>query len=70
MTFKIVKYTFDRNNNIPATVFVIRDHFSENKYFQEIKEDDLIDIKVIGTRFELNDSFVEVLGALMPKAKE
>ena len=62
--------TFDRNNNIPATIFVIRDHFSENKYFQEIKEDDLIDIKVIGTRFELNDSFVEVLGALMPKAKE
>ena len=61
--------TFDRNNNIPATVFVIRDHFSENKYFQDIKEDDLIDIKVIGTRFELNDRCVEVLGDLMPKSK-
>ena len=59
----------DSENNIPATVFVIRDHFGTNKYFNSIAEDDKIDIKVIGTRFELNDPCIEVLGDLMPKEK-
>ena len=61
---------YDSHNNVPATVFVIRDHFANDPYFQKIKEDDLIDIKVIGTRFELNDPFVEVLGNLMPKQED
>ena len=61
---------YDSQNNIPATVFVIRDHFANDAYFNSIKEDDIIDIKVIGVRFELNDPFVEVLGNLMPKQEE
>lgn len=58
---------YDKDNDIPATVFVIREHFTNNSYFNEAKENDLIDIKVIGTRFELNDNCVEILGNLMPK---
>lgn len=61
---------YDNKNNIPTTVFIIRDHFMSNTYFNSIKEDDLIDIKVIGSRFELNDPHVEILGNLMPKQKE
>jgi hypothetical protein len=61
---------FDDNNNIPVTVFVIRDHFVDNKYFNSIKEDDLIDVKVIGSRFELNDPCIEVIGNLMPKTNK
>jgi len=62
---------FDDKSNIPATVFVLRDHFAENKYFNTISEDDNISVKVIGTRYELNDSCVEILGNLMmpPKNK-
>lgn len=61
---------FDDNNNIPVTIFVIRDHFIDNDYFKEIKENDSINIKVIGSRFELNDKHVEVIGNLMPKKRE
>ena len=57
----------DEENNIPATVFIIRDHFGDNKYFNTIQEQDIINVKVIGVRFELNDPFVEILGNLMPK---
>jgi hypothetical protein len=57
----------DEENNIPATVFIIRDHFGDNKYFNTIQEQDLLSVKVIGVRFELNDPFVEILGNLMPK---
>lgn len=61
---------FDSQSNVPATVFIIREHFANNDYFNTIQEGDLVDVKVIGRRFELNDSCVEVLGNLMPKEKE
>lgn len=61
---------FDSVSNVPATVFIIREHFANNAYFNSIQEGDLVNVKVIGCRFELNDSCVEVLGNLMPKEKE
>jgi len=60
---------YDDRNNVPVTVFVIRDHFADNSYYNTIKEEDEIDVKVIGSRFELNDSCIEVIGNLMPKPK-
>lgn len=57
-------------NFTPVTVFVIRDHFLENRNYEDVKEGDLIDISVIGSRFELNDACVEVLGKLLPKTTE
>lgn len=56
---------YDNHGNIPVTVFVARDHFTTNSYFNSIKENDMINIKVIGNRFELNDECIEVLGNLM-----
>jgi DNA-directed RNA polymerase subunit E'/Rpb7 len=56
---------YDENGNIPATIFVARDHFTENRYFNTIQEKDMINVKVIGVRFEMNDECVEVLGNLM-----
>jgi len=55
----------DENGNVPISVFVARDHFVENIAFQKIKEEDKIDICVIGNRFELNDECVEVIGYLV-----
>lgn len=56
---------FDMAGNSPVTVFVARDHFVEVPNFQKCNEDDNIRVKVIGTRFELNDECVEVLGELL-----
>ena len=56
---------YDEDNNTPVTVFVIRDHFGENSKFQNIKEDDIIDVIVIGNRFELNDTCIEVIAELV-----
>ena len=61
---------YDDDNNVPVTVFVIRDHFAIKPGFDDIKEDDTISVKVIGTRFELNDNCIEVIGELMPTAKK
>lgn len=61
---------YDKLNNVPATVFVIRDHLGNKPQFNDIQENDRINIKVIGSRFELNDPCVEILGDLMPADKK
>jgi hypothetical protein len=54
------------NDIVPITVFIARDHHSTNKYFSEIKENVQITVKVIGSRFELNDPYICVIGQLVP----
>lgn len=62
-------FVYDDARNIPCTVFIARDHFIENKYFQSIKEKDIITVKIIGTRFELNSKCIDALGSLIIPSK-
>jgi hypothetical protein len=55
----------DEQNNLPVTVFIIRDHFVDNPRFLKIKEEDIIDVKVLGQRFELNNQCIEVIGEIV-----
>ena len=52
------------NDIIPITVFVARDHHTMDKNFQHVKENARIVVKVIGTRYELNDPYICVIGKL------
>lgn len=60
----------------PVIVFVARDHHFDVQQFNEIQVGDTILVKVIGQRFELNDTYVSVIGELIkdkefvPKAKQ
>jgi DNA-directed RNA polymerase subunit E'/Rpb7 len=51
----------DSDGNVPITVFVARDHNISNSLFHSVKEKDLITVKVIGIRYELNDPYVCVI---------
>ena len=53
------------NNIIPITVFIARDHHNTNKYFNTIKENMNILVRVIGVRFEINDEYICVIGQLL-----
>ena len=55
------------NGIVPITVFVARDHHNTNKYFNIIKENANIFVKIMGIRFELNDPYISVIGQLMDK---
>ena len=60
----------DENGNVPVTVFIARDHFVEKQAFNDITEEHVgktIDVKIIGTRFELNDECVEAVGSIYTK---
>ena len=50
---------------VPVTVFVARDHHNMDRYFQSIKENTKILVKVIGIRYELNDPYICVLAKLL-----
>ena len=53
----------------PVVVYLSRDHHYNNKYFNTVKENDEITIRVIGQRYELNDEQVSVIGEIIePKA--
>lgn len=55
----------------PVVIYVSRDHHYDNNYFNNVKEDEEINIKVIGQRFELNDEQISIVGELVePKEKK
>ena len=59
-----IRAVYFKETTSPITIFIARDHHYDNKYFSTIKEEDIILIKVIGIRYELNDETISVLGEL------
>ena len=52
-------------------VFIARDHHIKSKYYSTIKENNLITVRVIGQRFELNDSYISIIAELIePRDKK
>tara|TARA_B100000035_G_scaffold32821_2_gene24950 strand:- start:3938 stop:4489 length:552 start_codon:yes stop_codon:yes gene_type:complete len=54
----------------PLVIFIARDHNYSNQKFNNIKENDEILVKVIGQRFELNDTYISVIGEVVEKKIE
>jgi len=60
----------DENGVVPVTVFIARDHNYNDVNFNNVKENEPILVRVIGTRFELNDSYICAIGKLAHKRDE
>lgn len=54
----------------PIIIFIARDHHYNIQQFNEIKVGDIINVRVIGQRFELNDKYVSVIGELVKDKPE
>ena len=52
-------------NPSPLVIFIARDHHYKSNAFSNVKENDTIQVKVIGQRYELNDKYVSVIAILM-----
>jgi hypothetical protein len=55
----------DNEDNIPIIVFIARDHNYSNYLFDEVEKDKVINAKIIGVRFELNDPSITAIAYLM-----
>jgi len=53
----------------PIVIFIMKDHFAQDDYFNSIQVNNLIKVRVIGQRHEINDSKIYVIGELMPLKK-
>ena len=60
----------DESGNMPIIVFIIREHSNINDYFNSIKEDYDVYVKVIGVMFELNDPYISVIAELIENFQE
>ena len=49
----------------PIMVFIARDHHIKSKYYSTVKENNLITVRVIGQRFELNDAYISIIAELI-----
>ena len=55
------------DDNSPLIIFVARDHHYINSEFNNLKEEDKINVKIIGQRFELNDPHICVISEFIEK---
>lgn len=51
----------------PVVVFISRDHHFNNKEFASVEIGNNIQVQVVGSRFELNDSQISIIGELVKK---
>lgn len=49
----------------PVIIFIARDHHNSSKHFNNVKQNDVIKIRVIGQRFELNDKYISIIAELL-----
>lgn len=54
-------------NPSPVVIFISRDHHHVSKTFSTINEGDVIKVRVIGQRFELNDTYISIIASLIEK---
>ena len=50
----------------PFVLFVARDHYFANDYFNTIQENDKFIARVIAQRFELNDKYISIIAEIIP----
>ena len=53
------------DENTPYIIFIARDHHYNNESFSHIKENDIIQVRILGQRYELNDKFISIIAELI-----
>ena len=59
-----IKATLTKYTKTPMVIFVARDHHYNNDKFNSIEENDVIRVKIIGQRFEINDEYISVIAEI------
>ena len=49
----------------PVVIFIARDHHTTKPYFSNVNQNDIINVRVIGQRFELNDKYISIIAELI-----
>jgi DNA-directed RNA polymerase subunit E'/Rpb7 len=58
------EYFDQESRSVPLHIFIARDHHFNDDHFNRLKENDNIVVKVIGTRYELNDPYICAIASI------
>ena len=61
-----IKARLREKGDSPFVVFLARDHHYMIPHFSDIKENDIIHVKVLGQRFEIHDPKISIIALLIP----
>jgi len=64
-----IRATVSDGEDTPLVIFIARDHHYNDTNFLSVREGDNINVRVIGTRFELNDTYIAIIGELVKQKK-
>ena len=53
------------DNISPYVIFIARDHHYNNETFSKIKENDVLQVRIMGQRYELNDKQISIIAQLI-----
>ena len=53
------------DNISPYVIFIARDHHYNNETFSKIKENDVLQVRIMGQRYELNDKQISIIAELI-----
>ena len=53
------------DNISPYIIFIARDHHYNNETFSKIKENDVLQVRIMGQRYELNDKQISIIAQLI-----
>ena len=59
-----IRATVTDGEDTPLVIFIARDHHYNDTNFLAVKEGDNIKVRIIGSRFELNDTYISIIGEL------
>lgn len=59
-----IRAIYDSNEK-PVTVYIAREHHNNNDEFRKTKENDYINIRVIGIKYQLNDDSISIIAELV-----
>ena len=65
-----IRAIINNENENPLTIFIARDHHFDKIQFAGLNIDDIINIKVIGQRYELNDNTISIIASLVEDKKK
>ena len=59
--------TNDRDYLSPLIIFISKEYYYDDDVFLNTKINDNIVVRIIGIRYELNDTFISAIGTILPK---
>ena len=60
-----IRAEISKYEKTPMVIFIARDHNYNNENFNNVEENQIISVKIIGQRFELNDEYISVIAEMV-----